>query len=213
MYLPKAFEQSDLTKLHALIQAHPLATVIVQIEGRVVANHIPLQLCPAPPPYGCLRGHLARANPLVADLAEGGEALAIFHGPDAYISPSWYASKQETGKVVPTWNYAVVHVHGSLRLVDERDWLWEQLTAFTETQEAGLAEPWGLTDAPADFIEQIMAGIIGVELTIKTLEGKFKLSQNQPLPNQASVIAGLKTSPQPNALTMAEWMEAGMTQR
>lgn len=195
--------------MHELIRARPLATLVTLSSNGLNANHIPLHLSDSPAPFGTLRGHVARANPLLSDLANDIEALAVFHGPDVYITPAWYATKKETGKVVPTWNYVVVHAYGFLRVVDDTDWLRAQLETLTAHNEVSFPEPWAVSDAPVEHIEKIMAAIVGIEMVITRLFGKWKVSQNQPSQNLASVVAGLKASALPDALAMAALVEAG----
>ena len=207
MYLPKQFEETQFHVMFELIRAHPLATLVTLSSGGLNANHIPLSLSESPPPYGTLRGHIARANPLWSDLNSDIESLAVFSGPDTYISPSWYATKKETGKVVPTWNYAVVHAYGILRIVDDASWLRSQLDALTIHNEASFSEPWAVSDAPQDFTERLISSIVGVEMIITRLSGKWKVSQNQPPQNQASVVASLKASDIPDAPSMATLVE------
>jgi transcriptional regulator len=207
VYIPKQFEESRVNVLHELIRAYPLATLVTHSSSGLNANHIPLHLSESPTPYGILRGHVARSNPLLGDITKDTEALAVFHGPNAYITPSWYATKKETGKVVPTWNYAVVHAYGVLRVVDDASWLRAQLDALTAHNEASFPEPWAVSDAPPDHIEKIMAAIVGVEMVITRLLGKWKASQNQPLQNQAGIISGLKASSLPESEAMAALVE------
>lgn len=192
MYTPAHFEETRIEVMHELIRASPLATLVTLSSGGLVANHIPLYLAEAPAPLGTLQGHVARANPLWQDLAAGVEPLAIFQGPQAYISPSWYATKQEFGRVVPTWNYIVVHAYGKLRVIDDPAWLRAQLDSLTNHAEAGFVAPWRVTDAPAEFTEKLMRAIVGIELVISRLEGKWKVSQNQPAENQASAADALR---------------------
>ena len=208
MYIPKQFEETNVEVMHQLIRDYPLATVVTHASAGLAANHIPLHLSEAPAPYGVLRGHMARANPLLGEIGQGVEALAIFHGPQAYITPSWYASKRETGKVVPTWNYAVVHAYGQLRTVDDPAWLRAQLDMLTAHNEASFPEPWTIADAPADYIDKIMTAIVGIEMVITRLLGKWKVSQNQPTQNQVGVIAGLKASGRVESDAMAALVEA-----
>jgi len=144
-----------------------------------------------------LTGHVAGANPIWNDLASEVEVLAVFQGLNAYISPSWYATKQETGKVVPTWNYAAVHAYGTLCIIDDAVWLRAQLEMLTADHEAGFAEPWAVSDAPADFTEKLIEAVVGIEISITRLEGKWKVSQNQPPRNRAGVVQGLKENGQP----------------
>ncbi|WP_310493554.1 FMN-binding negative transcriptional regulator [Dechloromonas sp.] len=195
MYLPKHFAETDVGVMHELMRAHPLATVVTQGADGLEANHIPLHLDAAAGPNGTLRGHVARANPLAADATVNRKILAIFKGPDCYISPSNYATKAEHGKVVPTWNYTAVHVYGELRLIDDADWLLAQLHALTAEHEGGLPRPWAVDDAPADYIGKMLGAIVGIEISIDRLVGKWKVSQNQPAVNQASLIAALDGQP------------------
>lgn len=190
--------------MHELIRAHPLATLVTLSSGGLNANHIPFYFSPEPEPFGALQGHVARSNPIWTDFAKDVEVLAIFHGPEAYITPSWYATKQETGKVVPTWNYVTVHAYGSLRVVDDAAWLRAQLEALTAHNEAAFAQPWKLTDAPHHFTEKLIEAIVGIEIVITRLHGKWKVSQNQPERNRAGVISGLESIGTQKALEMAE---------
>lgn len=193
--------------MHELIRARPLATLVTLSSSGLNANHVPLHLSDSPAPFGTLRGHVARANPLLGDLQKDTEVLAVFHGPDAYITPSWYATKQETGRVVPTWNYAVVHAYGLVRVVDDASWLRAQLDALTAHREASFPEPWAVSDAPHEFTEKLIGSIVGFEMVISRLLGKWKVSQNQPQQNQAGVIEGLKASGSQAASAMAELVE------
>jgi len=181
MYLPAHFEEKDPRTLHALMRAHPLATIVtLDRSGAIVANHIPLLLRADGGGLGALHGHVARANPLWSDLAQGFEALAIFQGAGGYISPSWYASKKEHGKVVPTWNYCTVHAYGPLQVHDDAAWVRPQVEALTAGQEAAMPRPWAVTDAPEAFVESMLRNIVGIEIPIARLSGKWKMSQNQP---------------------------------
>ncbi len=204
MYIPKHFEEPRTEVLHELMRAQPLATLIIMSAGGLEANHIPLQIVASTNPLGTLRGHVARANPLLVGLRSDVEALVIFHGPDAYISPSWYASKVESGKVVPTWNYAVAHAYGYVRIVDDRDWLRTQIDSLTTQHEAQQREPWSVADAPSDYIEKMLGAIVGIEIVITRLLGKWKVSQNQPHGNQTGVIAGLRAAGTASAIEVAD---------
>src|SRR5262249_34938418 len=144
----------------------------------LAANHVPLLLDAPQGELGTLRGHVARANPIWRELSADAQALAIFHGPQGFVSPAWYATKRETGKVVPTWDYAVVHAHGPLRAIEDRDWLRRNVEQLTAQHEAGRAVPWRVADAPADYVEHMLGAIVGLELAIARLVGKWKLSQN-----------------------------------
>ncbi|MBQ4854096.1 FMN-binding negative transcriptional regulator [Rhodanobacter sp. B2A1Ga4] len=185
MYTPRHFEETRIDALHGLMHDYPFATVVANAAGGLVANHLPFELVD-----GALHGHVARGNELAR--MDGAGVLLIFQGPDGYISPNWYPSKHETGREVPTWNYAVVHVHGRLRVVDDAAWLRRLLETLTDHHEAGQPQPWKITDAPDDHIEKSLRAIVGLEVAIERVEGKFKLSQNHPARNRAGVIAGLR---------------------
>ena len=191
MYIPAHFDQPSTALMHELMRSRPLATLVTITADGINANHIPLLLSELPAPYGSLRGHVARSNPLWQDFESDKEVLAIFHGPDNYISPSWYATKQETGKVVPTWNYAVVHAYGTLRIVEDAGRIRDQLESLTNNSEASFDEPWTLDDAPKDFTDKLIGTIVGIEIEITRLSGKWKASQNQSRENQLGVIQGL----------------------
>ncbi len=208
MYIPHDFEEPRIEVMHELMRAHPLATLVTLTSGGLDANHIPLHIADAPAPFGTLRGHVARANPLWRDFAKDIEVLAIFHGPDSYITPSWYATKKETGKVVPTWNYAVVHACGTLRIFDDAGWVRAQLEALTDHHEANFSRPWAVADAPHEYTEKLIVSIVGIEIVITRLSGKWKVSQNQPEQNQASVIEGLNNSELRDAGAMAALVKA-----
>jgi transcriptional regulator len=191
MYLPKHFEETRVPVLHELIRGHPLGALVALTRDGLSANHIPFEIDPDPAPFGTLRGHIARANALWKEAAAEVEALVIFQGPDGYISPSWYPTKQETAKVVPTWNYAVVHAHGRARFVDDRAWLRGFVERLTRRHEATRPDPWHVTDAPADFIEKQLGAIVGLEMPISRLIGKWKVSQNRPAADRAGTADGL----------------------
>jgi transcriptional regulator len=192
MYIPEHFEETRIEVMHELIRQRPLATLVTLTSQGLVANHIPLHLTDTPAPLGTLRGHVARANPLWQEYQANVNVLAVFHGPDSYISPSWYASKADTGKGVPTWNYAVVHASGSLRVIEDPAWLRTQLELLTEQNEQHFAEPWAVADAPSEYTKKLIAAIVGIEIEITCLTGKWKTSQNQSAPNREGVIAGLE---------------------
>lgn len=186
MYMPRSFKETRSDALQALMRDYPFATVVAAVSAGLAANHLPLELISDT----TLHGHVARGNELAQ--ADGAEVLVIFQGPDAYVSPNWYPSKHETGREVPTWNYAVVHVHGRLRVVEDSDWLLALLHRLTDHHEAGQARPWRVTDAPADHTGKLLKAIVGLEITIDRIEGKFKLSQNHPEGNRAGVVDGLR---------------------
>lgn len=199
MYVPKHFAEPNLAVMHELMRAYPLATLVTQGADGLAANHIPLHLDSVAGEYGTLSGHIARANPLSKAEASNGEVLVIFQGPECYISPSGYATKAESGKVVPTWNYTAVHATGSLRLIDDPEWVMAQIHTLTATHEASLEKPWAVSDAPAEYIEKMIGAVVGIEIVISRLVGKSKVSQNQPAVNQASLIAALEKSGNPMA--------------
>lgn len=189
--------------MHELIRASPLATLVTLSSNGLNANHIPFHLVESPAPFGALQGHVARVNPILIDFESNTEALAVFNGPDTYITPSWYTTKKETGKVVPTWNYAVVHAYGYIRVVNDTSWLRAQIEALTNHNEASFSEPWAVSDAPSEFTEKLFVNIVGFEMVITRLIGNWKVSQNQPQRNQDSVIEGLKASGQQESSAMA----------
>jgi len=198
MYIPKHFEEPRVDVMQTLIRDYPLATLVTLSAKGLNANHIPLHWVEDDgSPYGSLRGHIARSNPLWTDFDSQTEVLAVFQSANAYISPSWYATKPQTGKVVPTWNYVAVHAYGTLRVIDDPIWIRRQLESMTQEFEAGLPEPWSVADAPADFTERLITQIIGIEISVTRLQGKWKVSQNQPPENQNSVINALRESDQP----------------
>lgn len=203
MYIPEHFREERIEVMHDLMRAYPLATLVTLAESGIVADHIPTLLSAETVPFGILQGHVSRANPVWRDARPDVEALAVFQGPQSYISPSWYPSKQETGRVVPTWDYAVVHAYGSLRVIDDPDWLRSQVERLTVSQEAGFAQPWNVSDAPEDFIRQLIGGIVGIEMVVTRLSGKWKMSGNQSAANRAGVIGGLR-SLSANALAVAD---------
>ena len=190
MYQPHVFREERLEILHSFIRAHPLATLITAGAGGLVANLVPFTLVDGGE-KGTLLAHVAKANDQVDALRSGAETLVVFQGPDAYITPSWYESKREHGRVVPTWNYAVVQARGTPRLIDDPDWLRAQIQNLTFTQEQKRPTPWKVNDAPEPFISAQIKAIIGVEIPISTIEGKWKVSQNRSAADREGVEQGL----------------------
>lgn len=188
MYCPALFREDRLEVQHGLIRSHPLGLLISQGAGGLTANLLPFILKAEGGGRGVLQAHMARANPQWRELDDQ-PVLVVFRGPDAYVSPSLYATMQETGKVVPTWNYVMVQVRGNARVREHAEWLRPQLQALTGAREAMRPQPWAITDAPADYIAAQQQAIVGVELEIATIEGKWKVSQNQPEANRRSVVA------------------------
>jgi transcriptional regulator len=202
MYTPAHFAETRDEVLQALIATHRLATIVEVIDGAPVANHIPLLYRQLTPTSAVLQGHIARANPLWQTAHERG-VLAIFQGPQAYITPSWYPAKKEHGKVVPTWNYCVVHVHGVLRAVEDPTWLHAHLRQMTDENEAPLPARWAVDDAPADFVNATMRGIVGIEIAVTRIQGKWKMSQNKSAADRRGIIEGLQQQPTAAALEVA----------
>ena len=172
--------------------SHPLSTLVAQCESGLVANHVPVQTLDEPLPLGCIRGHIARANPLWREYRAETQALAIFQGPQTYISPSFYPTKAKTGEVVPTWNYAVVHASGTLRFTEDAAWLREFVAGLTRTHEAPRSLPWQIDDAPAAYIDKMLGLIVGFEFSITALSGKWKVSQNRPQADREGVVYNLR---------------------
>jgi transcriptional regulator len=191
VYTPSAFNESRLPVLHALIRAQPFATLVGHTRQGLDAVHVPMVLDDTRGPHGVLQGHVARANPLWRALGGGAEVLAVFHGPHHYVSPNWYPAKLEHGKVVPTWNYVVVHARGPIEWIHEPDWLRGLLGQLTRAHEQGRPDPWSIDDAPADYVERLLRGIVGFEIPVTAMTGAWKLSQNWNATNRAGVIAGL----------------------
>lgn len=205
MYQPRHFQEARPERWRELVARWPLASLVLATPDGLLANHLPLLWDPADDAgHGRLRGHLARANPLWHQ-GDGVSALAIFQGPQGYVSPSWYAGKAEHGRVVPTWNYAVVHLHGRLRFIEEAAWLERLLTDLTDAHEAPRAQPWRVEDAPADYRSAQLRAIVGVEMQVERIEAKFKLSQNKDAADRAGVLAGLAGSGQD--LQLRDWMQ------
>ena len=211
MYNPPHFREDRPEILHEVIRAARLALLVsAAADGGVPeATHLPMTLVPDEGPHGTLYGHVAKANPQWRGLAAAGAARAIFAGPEAYVSPSLYASKQEHGRVVPTWNYVAVHALGPVEVVEDATRLHAIVTRLTEQHEGSRAAPWAVTDAPADFVASQLKGIVGVVLRIETLIGKRKLSQNRSEPDRAGVLAGLSASDELADRALAEAMRAG----
>jgi transcriptional regulator len=208
MYRPPHFDEQRVPVLHDFIRQQSFATLVTLGSDGLIASHLPMLLDAAPAPFGTLRCHVARANTQWRDPKAEVPALVIFGGPQAYVSPGWYATKQETGKVVPTWNYAVVHAYGTLRIFEDADSLRALVRALTDRHEAGRTQPWSIDDAPAEFIDRQLKGIVGIEMPISRLEGKWKLSQNRPAEDRAGVIGGLRELSDDGSAAIAELMAA-----
>lgn len=205
MYAASSFREDRLPVLRDFIRDHPFACLVSQSAQGLQASHVPLILDENQGPFGALHGHVARANPQWKSLVEG-EVLAIFQGPHAYISPSWYPSKREHGRVVPTWNYLAVHAHGRARVFDDAKSLRTILESLTDQQESRRATPWKVSDAPDDYVENAMRAIVGFELTLTRLEGIWKVSQNRPAADRLGAAAGLREG-SPLDREVADWVE------
>jgi transcriptional regulator len=194
MYRPPHFREDRLDVLHALIEGHRLGAIVTIGPGGLEANHVPFTLDRSRGPNGTLKAHFAKANGQLAAFKEGGDALVIFQGADSYITPSWYPTKQEHGKVVPTWNFVSVHAWGRPVVIEDPAWLLAQISELTDANEGKRAAPWAVTDAPDAYIAAQLKGIFGIEIEIARIEGKWKTSQNQPEANRLSVAEGLSAA-------------------
>jgi transcriptional regulator len=191
VYIPPLFKEDRIDVLHEAIRNTGLATLVTLMADGLIASHVPMLLDAGPGRYGTLLGHVARPNPQARGSLAGTEALAIFRGPDAYITPSWYETKRRDAKVVPTWNYVTVHAYGTIAFFNDADRLLDVVTRLTNREEGRRAEPWAVTDAPPDFIDGMLKGIIGFAIPITRIEGKWKMSQNRPAEDRAGVVSGL----------------------
>ena len=207
MYLPSHFEETRAEVLRQLIRSHPLGTLVTFGADGLNANHVPFEFDPDPAPFGILRAHVARANPVWRDFSKEVEPLVIFQGPQIYITPSWYQTKKETGKVVPTFNYIVVHAYGAMRVFEDAGWLRKFVGGLTDRFEAARARPWAVSDAPEDFVASQLRAIVGIEIAVTRLIGKWKTSQNRPSADQKGVVAGLRESDDAVAQAMAAAVE------
>ena len=212
MYVPKHFEETREDVLHALIRAHPLGALVSAGADGLDANHIPF-LLKTGSSGTVLHAHVARANPVWRTLEAQPRVLVIFQGMEAFITPSWYATKKETGKMVPTWNYAVVHAHGDVRLHPEPEWLRRHVGELTDSQEAGRDEPWKVEDAPADYVDKLVRSIVGLEIAVERLTGKWKLSQNQAPRDREGVVAGLAAEAGDDARAMSAWIRQSLGEK
>jgi transcriptional regulator len=200
MYRPPAFREDRIDVLHAMIRSHPLATLVTNGSQGLEANLLPFGVVTNGGGKGILRAHMARANDQLGALREGAEALVIFRGPQAYVSPSWYPSKREHGRVVPTWNYVVVQAWGRSRVIDDPDWLRAQIEHLTAAQERERSEPWRVSEAPENFIDSQLKLIVGVEIPIERIEGKWKTSQNRSEADRLGAAEGVRTEGKSNEM-------------
>ena len=207
MYVPPHFAETDRATLLEAMARFPLAVLITNGPDGFHANHLPMLYDPEPAPLGALLAHVARPNPQWHDARDATDALAIFSGPDAYVTPAWYQATRETGKVVPTWNYVAVHARGTLRAFDDRTRLRELVARLTTQHETGFPEPWSMGDAPPDYIDTMLGAIVGLEMSVTSLTGKWKLSQNRPESDRQRVEHELRASPSPRDVATGEEME------
>ncbi|MEO1320101.1 MAG: FMN-binding negative transcriptional regulator [Pseudomonadota bacterium] len=206
MHTPKIFRQSDLAEIHGLIETHPLGALITTGTDGLEANHIPFELNRDAGQYGTLLGHVARANPVWQ--TESQEVLVVFQGANTYVSPGWYASKQIHGKVVPTWNYVVAHAYGTLRTIEDQDWIRSHMERMTKRHEAASPTPWQVSDAPETFTARMLRAVVGVEITLARFEAKWKASQNRPETDREGVAEGLRREGHKDAVTLANIVES-----
>jgi transcriptional regulator len=192
MYVPRHFAETRVDVLHDLIRRYPLGTLVVSTPEGLEATHVPFEIDAQPAPFGTLRCHVARANPIWQQLAADLPVLVVFQGEQSYVSPNWYASKQENGKVVPTWNYAAVHAYGTAKAVQDAAWLRQMVEDLTNRHEHRRADPWQVSDAPAEYVEKLLGAIVGIEIPVTQLIGKWKMSQNRPVADRQGVVAGLE---------------------
>ncbi len=204
MYSPAHFKEARVDILHQLIREYPLGTLVTHTPAGLVADHIPFIIDPHPAPYGTLRGHVARANPVGKVHSAEIESMVVFQGPHSYITPAWYPGKKEHGKVVPTWNYAVVHAYGTLRIIDDADWMRRFLEQLTDHAERTRLPSWKVSDAPEDFVQANLRAIVGIEILLAKLLGKWKVSQNRPPEDRQGVAKGLQDMDTDNARAMAK---------
>lgn len=207
MYVPNHFKEENIDKLHQYIRDFNFGLLVIADEKGIEANHIPFVLgVEKDNPLGRVECHVARNNSVWRRLQEGARVLAVFQGPNAYVSPSWYPTKAETGLVVPTWNYLAIHVEGKAQVIDDSAWLKQHLRQLTGQHEGNRDEPWSVDDAPTDFTNRLMQAIIGIEIKIENITGKLKASQNQPLQNREGVKAGLKAEEDKARRSMSDFI-------
>ncbi|HET9447537.1 MAG TPA: FMN-binding negative transcriptional regulator [Steroidobacteraceae bacterium] len=192
MYVPRHFAETRVEVLHDLIRRYPLGILVVAGSDGLDATHVPFEISPEPAPFGTLRCHVARANPVWRQLSADREVMVVFQGEQGYVSPSWYVAKQEHGKVVPTWDYVAVHAYGAAEAVHDAAWLRRMVEDLTNRHEQGRADPWRVSDAPAEYVEKLIGAIVGVQIPVTRLIGKYKLSQNRSVADRQGVVAGLE---------------------
>lgn len=210
MYVQKLFEETRVEVLHALMDAHPLGTLVTLTADGLEANHIPFKVYPQASHFGTLRGHVSRSNPVWRSFQPQVETLIVFQGPNTYISPTWYPCGEKSGKVAPSWSYAVVHAYGTLRIVEDGNWLMGLLEDLTAQNENGRATPWKVADAPADFTRKLLDAIVGIEIEITRLVGKWQVGQQRPAVDRERVMAELLLERKDSSTAMAELVGRAM---
>jgi transcriptional regulator len=214
MYLPSYHEEKDLDVLHTLIQTYPLGTWVSMTDDGLDANHIPFILDKSRGELGVLRAHVARANPVWKTLSSNVPSIVTFQGPQSYITPNWYPSKQIAGKVVPTWNYTVVHAHGVATVIQDRAWILQMVSDLTDINEASTtlgasnAAAWKVSDAPEEFIQRLLAAIVGIEIPITAIKGRWKLSQDEAMEDRMGTVKGLREVGTTNSTVLSNWVNS-----
>lgn len=204
MYLSPQHRLNDREAVFALLESRPLGAWVCQGAGGLIANHIPFVLDRSRGPFGTLIGHVSRANTVWRELGPATPSLVMFQGAQAYITPAWYPSRTQDGKVVPTWNYLVAHAHGVARAIEDRGWLLDMLNRLSGVHEAGQPMPWRVGEAPAAYIDAMLRAIVGIEMPIDRLEGKLKASQDEALQDRVGTVRGLQQSSDPESAAMAD---------
>jgi transcriptional regulator len=212
MYIPEHFAETRLDRLHGLIRERPLGLLVTCGPGGLTANHIPFVLDPAAGEWGTLHGHVARNNPVWREDLAVPEVLVVFQGPDAYVSPTWYPTKHETHRQVPTWNYLTVHAHGPMLVHDDVRWLRAQAGRLTRMMESGQERPWKMADAPREFTDDQLGRIVGIEIPLTRLVGKAKLNQNKDARDRVGAAAGLRASGTDGAAAVADLVERALAE-
>ncbi|RDX36354.1 FMN-binding negative transcriptional regulator [Kangiella sp. HD9-110m-PIT-SAG07] len=208
MHIPNHFKENNIQKLQQYIQDYSFGLLIIADEGGIEANHVPFHLTHTEDSsFGILQCHVSRKNTVWQRLTDGQPVLAIFQGPDAYVSPSWYPTKKETGRVVPTWNYLAIHAEGTAHAIEDPEWIHRHLQQLTDQHESAMSEPWSINDAPSDYTERLTQAIVGIEIKVEALSGKLKASQNLPERNREGVKAGLKENGENRGLTMSQFIK------
>jgi len=204
MYIPTFNQENNISTLHKHIKKHPFAMWTTVSNGEIIVNHLPFLLDEKKGEHGTLFAHVAKANPIWQNFSKDMDSVVVFQGEQAYISPSWYPSKHKHGKAVPTWNYVVVHAYGIPTMIDDREWLLKHVTELTDLHEHEQQLPWKVSDAPDDYINKLLGAIIGIEIPITKLLGKWKLGQNRPESDRMGVVAGLSSRDDPQSHGMAQ---------